>query len=78
MYRITVDEKLGGKKWVPVPDESSCTALIDGGPSAPLKTFQSAHITNECRQYTHKSKPVMLAAKIPFAFALTAVEVSKF
>ena len=65
MYRVTVDEKLGGKKWVPVPDESSCTALIDREPSAPLKTFQSAHITNERRQCTHKSKPVMLAANSP-------------
>ena len=69
---------LAGKKWVPVPDESSCTVLIDREPSAPLKTFQSADVTNERGQFTHESKPVMLAAKIPFAFALTAVEVSRF
>ena len=70
-----------GTKWVPFPDASTCTVLIDREPSAPLKTFQSADsfaATNERGRCTHESKPVMLAAKIPFVFTLTAVELSRF
>jgi hypothetical protein len=66
-----------GKKWVLVPDASTCT-VVDREP--PLKTFRSADsfaVTSECRRCTHESKPVMLAVKIPFAIVLTAVEVSR-
>jgi hypothetical protein len=62
------------KKWVPVPDASTCTVLIDREP--PLKTFRSADsfaVTSERGRCTHESKPVMLAVKIPFAIVSTAV-----